>query len=126
MTIASMFAACRSEVVHLGKSIARLLQWVIVIFAVFVLLPKAWVALTGSETRQAAVESGERDRLLAALERIRANYVDEVDESELVTAAINGMIGGRDSESEYLDWETFRDAQTIFHGRLAGLGLEGL
>ena len=71
---------------------------------------------------QEAVESSQRDRLVAAFERIRANYVDEPDQSELVTAAINGMIGVLDSQSVYLDWKTFRDLQ--IHDRRTGLGLE--
>jgi len=71
---------------------------------------------------QTAVESSERDRLLAAFERIRTNYVDELDQSELVTAAINGMISALDSQSAYLDWQTFRDA--LVSGGLAGLGLD--
>jgi carboxyl-terminal processing protease len=71
----------------------------------------------------AAVESSQRDRLLAALDRIRANYVDEHDESELVTAAINGMIGVLDSQSVYIDGKDFRNMQ-VTHPVRAGLGLE--
>jgi carboxyl-terminal processing protease len=74
-------------------------------------------------TAPAAVESGQRDRLLAAFDRIRANYVDELDESELVTAAINGMTGVLDSESVYIDGKDFRNMQVIAHG-VGGLGLE--
>jgi carboxyl-terminal processing protease len=72
---------------------------------------------------QAAVESSQRERLLAAFERIQSNYVEELDQSELVTAAINGMIGVLDSQSAYLDQKTFRDLQ-IVHGPPAGLGLD--
>jgi carboxyl-terminal processing protease len=68
-------------------------------------------------------EPSQRDRLLAALDRIRANYVDQLDESELVTAAINGMIGVLDSESVYMDARYFRDMQ-VSHGRDAGIGVE--
>jgi len=71
---------------------------------------------------QAAVESSQVDCLLAAFERIRTNYVDDLDPSELVTAAINGMISMLDSQSVYLDRETFRDAQIV--NGLAGIGLE--
>ena len=71
---------------------------------------------------QTTLESSQRDRLLAAFERIRADYVDELDQSELVTAAINGMISILDSQSVYLDRETFRDLQ--ISRPLAGLGVE--
>ena len=72
---------------------------------------------------QAAVDASQRDLLLAAFERIRADYVDELDQSKLVTAAINGMIGVLDSQSIYLDRETFRHLQ-ISPRPLAGLGLD--
>jgi carboxyl-terminal processing protease len=70
----------------------------------------------------AAVESSQRDRLLAAFDRIRANYVDALDESELVTAAINGMTGVLDSESGYIDGKDFRNMQVT--GPFGGLGLQ--
>jgi len=71
----------------------------------------------------AAIESSQRGRLLAAFDRIRANYVDALDEVELVTAAINGMTGVLDSESLYIDGKDFRDIQVSPHG-FAGLGLQ--
>jgi carboxyl-terminal processing protease len=72
----------------------------------------------------AAVEINPRGRLLAAFERVQANYVDELDESELVAAAINGMIGMLDSQSTYLDWKEFRDMRGGHGLPPAGLGLE--
>ena len=50
------------------------------------------------------------------------NYVDELDESELVTAAINGMTGVLDSESVYIDGKDFRNMQVTHRG--VGLGLQ--
>jgi len=70
----------------------------------------------------AAVESSQRDRLFAAFDRIRANYVDALDESELVTAAINGMTGVLDSESVYIDGKDFRNMQV--NHPFVGLGLQ--
>src|SRR5262249_41340380 len=67
-------------------------------------------------------ESGQRDRLLAAFDRIRANYVDVLDESELVTAAINGMTGVLDSESVYIDAKDFRNMQV--NHPFVGIGLQ--
>jgi carboxyl-terminal processing protease len=72
--------------------------------------------------RGGAVESTQRDLLLTAFERIRVDYVDELDQLKLVTAAINGMIGVLDSQSVYLDRETLRDLQ--ISRPLAGLGLD--
>src|SRR5215831_15747536 len=80
------------------------------------------LALAVIQTNAAAAESSQRDRLLAAFDRILGNYVDELDESELVTAAITGMTAVLDSQSEYLDGKDFRAAQVI--RPFAGLGLE--
>src|SRR5262245_57793989 len=60
---------------------------------------------------QAAVEPSQRDRLLSAFERIQSDYVDELDQSELVTAAIKGMTSALDADSVYLDRQTFRALQ---------------
>src|SRR5215831_1668137 len=72
---------------------------------------------------QAAVEVSQRDRLLSAFERIQSNYVDELDQTELVIAAIKGMMSALDADSVYLDRQTFRDLQ-ISHRPLAGFGVE--
>src|SRR5215469_4981188 len=80
------------------------------------------LALVVIHTNASAVESSQRDRLLAAFDRILGNYVDEVDESELVTAAINGMTGVLDSESVYIDAKDFRNMQV--NHPFVGLGLQ--
>jgi hypothetical protein len=55
MSIASLVAACRREIIHLARSIVRLFLWGIII-SMFVLivsvLPQAWVTLVGAQTRQ--------------------------------------------------------------------------
>src|SRR5215831_1335772 len=55
MNMASVVAACRREIMHLARSIVRLLLWGILLFMfvliIFVLLPQAWVALV-AQTRQ--------------------------------------------------------------------------
>lgn len=57
-------------------------------------------------------------------ERIRSNYVEEVDEVELVEAAIRGMITSLDPHSAYLDPEGFDDMQVQTRGSFGGLGIE--
>ena len=83
------------------------------------------LALAVIRTNAPAAESSERDRLLAAFDRIRANYVDQLDESELVAAAINGMTGVLDSGSVYIGGKDFADLQVThrYLGRV-GLGLQ--
>jgi carboxyl-terminal processing protease len=59
-----------------------------------------------------------------AFERVRANYVREVDDSELINSAINGMVSSLDPHSSYMDPKSFRDMQVQTRGEFGGLGIE--
>jgi carboxyl-terminal processing protease len=59
-----------------------------------------------------------------AFERVRANYVRQVDDSELINAAINGMVSSLDPHSSYMDPKEFADMQVQTRGEFGGLGLE--
>ena len=56
--------------------------------------------------------------------RIRSNYVEEVDDSEMIEAAINGMLTSLDPHSSYLNAERFEDMQVQTKGEFGGLGIE--
>ena len=57
-------------------------------------------------------------------ERIRAGYVEDVDEKELIEAAINGMLTSLDPHSSYLSAEDAADMRVQTRGEFGGLGLE--
>jgi len=57
-------------------------------------------------------------------ERIRSQYVEEVDEADLIEAAINGMLTSLDPHSSYLPPEDFSDMQVQTSGEFGGLGIE--
>ncbi|MEM6407329.1 MAG: S41 family peptidase [Pseudomonadota bacterium] len=57
-------------------------------------------------------------------ERIRAQYVEDVDEAELIEAAINGMLTSLDPHSSYLSASDFEDMRTQTSGEFGGLGIE--
>ncbi|MGB3689396.1 MAG: S41 family peptidase [Jannaschia helgolandensis] len=57
-------------------------------------------------------------------ERIRNQYVEEVDEGELIEAAINGMLTSLDPHSSYLPPRDFEDMQADTRGEFGGLGIE--
>ena len=57
-------------------------------------------------------------------ERIRANYVEDVDEAALIEAAINGMLTSLDPHSSYLPPNDFSDMQVQTRGEFGGLGIE--
>lgn len=57
-------------------------------------------------------------------ERIRSEYVEEVDEGELIEAAINGMLSSLDPHSSYLPPSAFEDMRIDSRGEFGGLGIE--
>ena len=57
-------------------------------------------------------------------ERIRAGYVEDVDEKELIEAAINGMLTSLDPHSSYLSADDAADMRVQTRGEFGGLGLE--
>lgn len=57
-------------------------------------------------------------------ERIRANYVEEVDDRELIEAAINGMLTSLDPHSSYLSPEAAQRMRVNTSGEFGGLGIE--
>jgi len=59
-----------------------------------------------------------------AFERVRANYVREVEDSELINSAISGMVSSLDPHSSYMDPKEFSDMQVQTRGEFGGLGLE--
>ncbi len=57
-------------------------------------------------------------------ERIRQEYVEEVDEGELIEAAINGMLQSLDPHSSYLSPEAAAEMNERTRGSFGGLGIE--
>ncbi|QFT82671.1 putative CtpA-like serine protease [Roseovarius sp. THAF27] len=57
-------------------------------------------------------------------ERIRSQYVEEVDEGELIEAAINGMLTSLDPHSSYLSPDDAADMRVQTRGEFGGLGIE--
>ncbi len=57
-------------------------------------------------------------------ERIRAEYVEPVNDRELIENAINGMLTGLDPHSSYMNVKAFKDMQVQTTGQFGGLGIE--
>ncbi len=57
-------------------------------------------------------------------ERIRAEYVEEVDDRTLIESAINGMLTSLDPHSGFLNAKNFRDMRVQTKGEFGGLGIE--
>ena len=58
------------------------------------------------------------------LEKINEEYVDEINQSESMDSAINGLLQSLDPYSAYMSPETFNEMQTETSGEFGGLGIE--
>ena len=58
------------------------------------------------------------------LEKIKKDYVDDVNESEIMDSAINGVLQSLDPYSAYMSPELFKEMQTDTRGEFGGLGIE--
>ncbi|HVU20862.1 MAG TPA: S41 family peptidase [Rhizomicrobium sp.] len=85
--------------------------------AAFGLLPAARGANDMSTYRQL-------DLFSQAFDTVRKNYVRPVQDSELVNAAIDGMVTGLDPHSSYMDPKDYADMQIQTKGEFGGVGIE--
>ena len=58
------------------------------------------------------------------LEKINKEYVDEINQSEGMDSAINGLLQSLDPYSSYMSPEIFQEMQTETSGEFGGLGIE--
>ncbi|HEY4172849.1 MAG TPA: peptidase S41, partial [Rhodopila sp.] len=58
------------------------------------------------------------------MQRVRADYVDPVNDKDLIENAINGMLTGLDPHSSYMNAKAFKDMQIQTKGEFGGLGIE--
>jgi carboxyl-terminal processing protease len=58
------------------------------------------------------------------LEKINKEYVDEINQSESMDSAINGLLQSLDPYSSYMSPEIFQEMQTETSGEFGGLGIE--
>ena len=58
------------------------------------------------------------------IEKIKKDYVDDVNESTMMDSAINGVLQSLDPYSAYMSPELFSEMQTDTRGEFGGLGIE--
>ncbi len=64
------------------------------------------------------------DLFSEVLEKIQNDYVEEIDQSEAMDSAINGLLQSLDPYSSYMNQKDFEDSQTETSGEFGGLGIE--
>jgi carboxyl-terminal processing protease len=65
----------------------------------------------------------ELDQFMSVFERVRAEYVEQVDDKTLLRGAIDGMLASLDPHSSYLDERGYTALMTTTDGNYGGLGL---
>ncbi len=58
------------------------------------------------------------------LEKIKKEYVDEIDQADVMDSAINGVLQSLDPYSAYMSPDLFKSMQTDSKGEFGGLGIE--
>jgi len=81
-------------------------------------LPAASQNNTNSETYEQLRLFGD------VFEKVRADYVEEVTDQQLVENAINGMLSALDPHSSYMNAKSFDEMQVQTRGEFGGLGIE--
>ena len=64
------------------------------------------------------------DLFSEVLEKIQDEYIDEVDQAEVMDSAINGILQSLDPYSAYMNPQIFEEMQTETSGEFGGLGIE--
>ena len=65
----------------------------------------------------------ELEKFMSVYERVKANYVDQVDDHTLIKGAIDGMLNALDPHSSYVDASDFDTLKTTTDGNYGGLGI---
>jgi carboxyl-terminal processing protease len=84
----------------------------------FLLVPNSRLEAASSDTYRQLNLFGD------VFERIRTDYVDQVNDQQLIEAAINGMLASLDPHSSYMNQKSYKDMQVQTRGEFGGLGIE--
>lgn len=69
--------------------------------------------------------SWEQARLFAeVMERVKHDYIDDIDDRDLVESAIRGMVADLDRHSQYLDADEYESIRISTTGSYSGVGIE--
>ena len=91
--------------------------------SVLAVLALAPAAASFAQQENNADSVREISQFMSVFERVKAEYVDQVTDEQLIRGAIDGMLNSLDPHSSYLDSRGFRALMTTTDGNYGGLGL---
>ncbi len=92
-----------------------------------VMLSCAWPVEAKDEVESVAKEENTYELLQLfgdVYDRVKRDYVEDVSDTDLIEAAINGMLTSLDPHSSYLNNKSFEEMQVQTRGEFGGLGIE--
>ncbi len=96
----------------------------VVPFASGVAAAAFFLGLSGSVQSLAATRYEDLNLFTSVLNLVRKNYVEPVNESDLIEGAVRGMLETLDPHSSYLAPDVYKEMQIDTKGEFAGLGIE--
>ncbi len=97
----------------------RLIKIFFILILLFFSLPKSLFSANDEATIYEKI-----DLFSDVLDKINKEYVDEIDQNDVMDAAINGVLQSLDPYSAYMSPETFDSMRTETSGEFGGLGIE--
>jgi carboxyl-terminal processing protease len=90
------------------------------------LLAPAMVAATEADTTTTGAQLSLDDMrtFTDVFNQVRKNFVEELDDHDLMNAAIRGMLSELDPHSSYMEADEFRQLDNNSRGRYSGIGVE--
>ena len=104
--------------------LCRALKRLLIGLAAAFCLGPLWVAHAGQAENAVQLPIEDLKIFAEIFGKIKSDYVEDIDDSQLLNDAIKGMLDGLDPHTVYLDSESFREMNIDTHGEFGGLGLE--
>lgn len=104
--------------------LCRALKRLLIGLAAAFCLGPLWVAHAGQAENAVQLPIEDLKIFAEIFGKIKSDYVEDIDDSQLLNNAIKGMLDGLDPHTVYLDPDSFREMNIDTRGEFGGLGLE--
>ncbi len=107
-----------------SRSMQRLRIRFLLTFLAGLIVAAAAPILTGKVSHSMESRYDDLSLFTSVLTLVRGNYVEQIDDSDLIRGAVRGMLRELDPHSTFLDVEAYQEMQVDTKGEFHGLGIE--
>ncbi len=107
-----------------SRSMQRLRIRFLLTFLAGLIVAAAAPILTGNVSHSMESRYDDLSLFTSVLTLVRGNYVEQIDDSDLIRGAVRGMLKELDPHSTFLDVEAYQEMQVDTKGEFHGLGIE--